>query len=196
MAPKRSVVKGKVSGAAVDGADAPEWKSSKCTDSHLLSMVESHLLQPQNVIHWKRSGGESFPHEGGNESVIFLPHVLRGLGFPVSDFFRGLLHHWGVQVHNLTPNSILHISIFVHLCEAFLGIEPHFDLFQYFFHLKPQPSESMIDVVGGAGLQFRQGKKPQYISYELCDKVIDWKEMWFYVSNLSSSLPLRTPGPL
>ena len=102
---------------------------------------------------WNRGG--SFPHEGGNESVIFLPHVLHGLGFPIFYFFRGLLYHWGVQVHHLTPNSILHISIFVRLCEAFLGIEPHFDLFQYFFHLKPQPSESKIDVVGGAGLQFR-----------------------------------------
>ena len=42
-------------------------------------------------------------------------------------------------------------------------------------------------------MQFRQGKKPKYIPYE--DKVIDWKSMWFYIRNLSSSLPLRTPGP-
>ena len=39
------------------------------------------------------SDGEFFSHEGKNESVVFLPHVLRGLGFSVSDFFRGLLHH-------------------------------------------------------------------------------------------------------
>ena len=97
-------------------------------------------------------------------------------------------------MHHLAPNSILHISIFVHLCEAFLGIEPHFDLFCYFFHLKPHPNESKIDVVGGAGLQFRQEKKPQYIPYELSAKVIDWKEMWFYVRNLSSSLPVQTLG--
>ena len=101
----------------------------------------------------------------------------------------------GVQVHHLTPNSILHISIFVHLCEAFLGNEPHFDLFQYFFHLKPHPNESKVDVVGGAGLQFRQGRKTKYIPYESSDKVIDWKSMWFYIWNLSSSLPLCTPGP-
>ena len=72
MAPKRSAVKGKASGAAVDGAEVQEWKSSKCTDSHLLSMVESHLLQPQNVIHWRRSNGVSFPHEEENESVVFF----------------------------------------------------------------------------------------------------------------------------
>ena len=101
----------------------------------------------------------------------------------------------GVHVHYLTPNSMLHISFFVHLCEAFLGIEPHFDLFQYFFHLKLHPNDSKVDIVGGAGLQFRQGRQPQYIPYDLSDKVIDWKSMWFYIRNLSSSLPLCTPGP-
>ena len=67
-------------------------------------------------------------------------------------FFRGLLHHWEIQAHHLTPNSILYISIFVHLCEAYIGIEPHFNLFQHLFHLKPQPNATTIDVVGGAGL--------------------------------------------
>ena len=147
-------MKGKAGEAIGGEAEVHGWKSSKYSDSHLLGLVEEHLLQPRKEIHWRRSEGESFPHEGLGESVVFHPHVLRGLGFPVSDFFWGLLHYWGAQVHHLTPNSILHISIFVHLCEAFLGIEPHFDLFQYFFHLKPHPNDSRIEVVGGVGLQF------------------------------------------
>ena len=129
--------------------------------------------------------------------VFLLCSIL--MFFQASDFLflisSDVFFTTGIQVHHLTPNSILHILIFVHLCEAFLGIEPHFDLFQYFFHLKPHPNDSEIDVVGGAGLQFCQGKKPKYIPYELSDKVIDWKEMWFYVRNESSSLPRRTPGP-
>src|SRR6185369_10919668 len=44
-------------------------------------------------------------------------------------------------------------------------------------------------------MQFHQGKQPKYIPYDLSDKVIDWKSMWFYIRNLSSSLPTRTPGP-
>ena len=44
-------------------------------------------------------------------------------------------------------------------------------------------------------MQFRQEKQPKYIPYDLSDKVIDWKLMRFYIRNLSSSLPLRTPGP-
>ena len=74
----------------VGEAEVHGWKSSKCTDSHLLDLVRKHLLQPRSVIHWRGSTGESFPHEEGNESVVFLPYVLRGLSFPVSDFFRGL----------------------------------------------------------------------------------------------------------
>jgi hypothetical protein len=35
-----------------------------------------------------------------------------------------------VQLHQLTPNSILHIACFVTLCESFLGIEPHFLLWR------------------------------------------------------------------
>ena len=97
MAPKRSASRGKVDEAAVGEAEVHGWKSSKHADSHLLNLVESHLLQPRKVIHWRGSKGESFPHEGGNEYVVFLPHVLRGLGFPVSVFFRGLLYYWGFR---------------------------------------------------------------------------------------------------
>ena len=49
---------------------------------------------------------------------------------------------------SLDPNSFVHISIFVHLREAFLGIEPHFELFHFLFHLKLQPNRFVLDVVG------------------------------------------------
>jgi len=86
MAPKRSAGRGKASDATGDEAKVQGWKSSKCTDSHLLNLVEEHLLQPRNMIHWRRSDGESFPHEGKDEPVVFLPYILWGLGFPISDF--------------------------------------------------------------------------------------------------------------
>ena len=124
-------------------------------------------------MQWRRAIGDVPPREESQEIVTFLSFVLRGFAIPASDFFYGLLHYWGVQVHHLTPNSILHISIFVHLCEAYLGIEPHFDLFRHLFHLKPQPRSSSIDTIGGAGLQLRQGLGMKYIPYKLSGKVID-----------------------
>ena len=124
---------------------------------------------------------------------FFTSFVERRFGISTSNFFRGLLFHWGIQAHHLTPNSILYISIFVHLCKAFLGIEPHFDLFKYFFHLKPQPSKKELAVVGGASPK-PQGREKFYIPYKLPGKVIDWKDKWFYAENQAPPLPERTSG--
>ena len=87
------------------------------------------------------------------------------------------------------------MSVFGHLCEAFLGIEPHFELFRHLFHLKPQPNSASLDVVGGAGIQLRQKMDRVYIPYKLSQKVIDWKPRWFYVENQGNSLPFITAGP-
>ena len=75
------------------------------------------------------------------------------------------------------------MSIFVHLWEAYLGIEPHFDLYQHLFHLKLQPNATNIVIVGGAGLQLHQVVEAKYIPYKLTSKVIDWKDFWFYMEN-------------
>jgi hypothetical protein len=69
--------------------------------------------------------------------VIFLAFILRGLSFPAHEFLRGLLFVYGVQLHQLTPNLILHIACFITLCESFLGIEPHILLSKFLFWLRP-----------------------------------------------------------
>ena len=38
-----------------------------------------------------------------------------------------------MELQHLNPNGIQHIAAFVALCEGFLGISPHFDLWWYFF---------------------------------------------------------------
>ena len=92
-------------------------------------------------------------------------------------------------------NSNLGFTMLPHLREAFLGIEPHFELFRFLFHLKPQPDSYVLDVVGSAGLQLRQRKDRVYIPYSLSSKVIDWKPKWLYVKNQWESIPAITPGP-
>jgi hypothetical protein len=55
-------------------------------------------------------------------------HIERWFGVPAGDFLRGLLHFYRIELVHLAPNSITIISTFVHLCEAYLGIVPHFHL--------------------------------------------------------------------
>jgi hypothetical protein len=44
-----------------------------------------------------------------------------------------LLHYYGVELHNFNPNSIAQAAIFVAVCESFLGIDPHWDLWTHLF---------------------------------------------------------------
>ena len=57
---------------------------------------------------------------------------------------------YGLELHNLTPVSILHIKGFVALCKLFLGFEAHFDLWRKLFCLVPRNQEGSIFEVGGA----------------------------------------------
>ena len=71
---------------------------------------------------------ESFSNPSQGEWVCLVPYLLRGLGFPIHPFLRGLLEFYGLQLHNITPVSILHIAGYVAFCELFLGCEAHFKM--------------------------------------------------------------------
>ena len=128
MAPKRSSRRGK--SEAKEATIADGWMKSKFLESDIASLVDDCLLQSRAIIQWQSAEGHERPYERVTELVMFKAFVERGLAIPVCDFLQGLLFHWGIQLHHLTPNSILHLSIFVHLYEAFLRIYPHFDLFK------------------------------------------------------------------
>jgi hypothetical protein len=68
---------------------------------------------------------ERIPKPPSGYRVMFLAFLLCGLSLPSHEFLRGLLFVYGMQLHQLTPNSILHITCFITLCESFLGIEAH-----------------------------------------------------------------------
>jgi hypothetical protein len=41
---------------------------------------------------------------------------------------RALCHHYGVELHNFTPNAISQAATFVGICEGDLGIRVNWDL--------------------------------------------------------------------
>jgi hypothetical protein len=133
---------------------------------------------------WRAAAGDPYLMEKSEDEIpMFVRFAERGLALPASDFFKGLLGYYGVEYVNLNPNSIFHTTVFIHFCEAFLGIKPHWILFRKFFRVKPQPSASNPRVVGGAGIQMREDAAEQYLSYNLIDSNQDWKAKWFYVTN-------------
>ena len=95
-------------------------------------MVFEGILQDQVTAGWRPAAGEPFPTSDTNELVVFKSYFIRGFGIPAHPFLRKLLGYYGINLCHLHPNNILHISLFSNLCQAFIRIAPHFNLFRYF----------------------------------------------------------------
>jgi hypothetical protein len=142
-----------------------EWKKSKAKTEDLLALLNSGFLREKEVDMWRAAAGDPYPMEKNEDEIpMFTRFAERGLSLPASDFFKGLMGYYSVEYLNLNPNGIFHTAVFVHFCEAFLGIKPHWILFRKFFRVKPQPSASNPRVVGGAGIQMREDAAEQYLS--------------------------------
>jgi hypothetical protein len=169
---------------------AKQWKKSKLKMEDLLAKVNSGFLQEKEMDLWCPAAGDPFPKEKNPDEIpTFARFVERGLAVPTSDFFKGLLRYYNIEYLNLNPNGIFHVSVFVHFCEVFVGIKPHWILFRKFFCKKPQPSTNDPRVVGGAGIQMREDAADKYLSYKLIESNQDWKSKWFYICNHHSELP-------
>jgi hypothetical protein len=112
---------------------------------------------------------------------MFLTFFLRGLSLPTHEFLRGLLFVYGLQLHKLTPNSILHIAYFITFCESFLGIEPHFLLWKFLFRLRPSVALSKKPELGGAIVSIRA--ESQYLEFSMAASVQGWRKKWFYIKD-------------
>jgi hypothetical protein len=53
--------------------------------------------------------------------LSFVSFHERGFRVPASRFMRAILHFYGVELHNLNPNSIAQAAIFAAVCEGFLA---------------------------------------------------------------------------
>ena len=103
-----------------------------------------------NIAHRLPDAGQIVPTPGPHERVVFLTHFIRGLGFHLHPFVRGLMFYYGLDFHDLAPDSLLHISSFIVVCEAFLRITPHFGLWLKTCEVKPKMIKGQHAACGGA----------------------------------------------
>jgi hypothetical protein len=162
------------------------------SESDLLHLVDVGVLPPKELCSWRIFRGVTVPIEDTHESIVYVPFLIRGLVLPISPFFRGLLDFYNLNLTHLNPNSILQISIFVHLCETYLRILPHFRLWKYLYHCRPGMAGGQHQLVGGASLEMRRGRKTEYLDIPLKDSIKGWRLKWFIVENHYKSLPPRS----
>jgi hypothetical protein len=139
------------------------------------------LSEPAAVIFPRN---EAVPTPPVGYRVMFLAFCLRGLSLPAHGFLRGLLFVYGVQLHHLTPNSILHIVCFITPCESFLGIDPHWVLWKFLFRLRPSVSLAENPELGEAVVSRRS--ESHYREFKMASSVQGWRQKWFYIKDQKS----------
>ncbi|KAK1682491.1 hypothetical protein QYE76_043339 [Lolium multiflorum] len=141
------------------------------------------LMKKEDAIRFPSE--ESYPKPPMEYRVSFVDHLIRGLSTPIHDFLRGLLFVYGIQLHQLTPNSILHISIFIMLCECFLGIPPNWALWKRIFCLRRNGSHNVTYNIGGVVICVRTDV--DYFDVKFPDSVQGWRKKWLYIHEESAN---------
>ena len=126
-----------------------KWMISSVMEGDIKKLRRAGYL-PDDITHQLPDEGQLIPTPKPHERVVFLTHFLRGLGFPLHPFVRGLMFYYGLDFHDLAPNFILNISAFIVVCEAFLRIKPHFGLWLKTFNVKPKVVSGRQAECGGA----------------------------------------------
>jgi hypothetical protein len=109
----------------------------------------------------------SMPPDG--QVISFMLFHERGLMISSHYFFRGLLHHYDIELQHLNPKGVQHIATFVTLCEGYLGVEPHFKLWKYFFIVSLQKKrekkgEDLPVLIGCARIHLQGHRAYKYVT--------------------------------
>jgi hypothetical protein len=116
-----------------------------------------------------------------------------GFGVPLLSFLHSLLQYYDFELHHLTPSGVLHITVFVTLCEPYLGVDPDLDLWKYFFRAHgPQDPKAELMISGGMVIHVKLGHGVDpYLEIPLPRSMKGWRKRWFFLKN-DDSAPLPT----
>ena len=130
--------------------------------------------------------------------VSFAKFHHDGLGSPPSHFMRALCHNYGMELQHLSPNAITAAVVFAAVCEGYLGVMPHWELWLHLYRGK------LFRAPGGAiGVRkpvwdgclylvqkMGQAEEPrEYILIRLTSNHAQWDSQWFYLRNDDDLFP-------
>ena len=92
------------------------------------------ILEAIDMIGWRalpRTKVKLRPKD--NEIISFTHFHSFGFGVPAHPLLQWLLYYYGLCLHDLTTEGILHLFIFIMLCKGFLGVPTHYELWRSLF---------------------------------------------------------------
>jgi len=112
----------------------------------------------------------------------------RGFDVLTGRFVRALYDYYQVELHNFAHNTISLAAVFVALCEGYLGVEAHWDLWVHLFHGELYTDSFQGQLrryarAGGLMLHVRGQRANLYIPSKMTTNNTGWTRGWFYLRN-------------
>jgi hypothetical protein len=179
--------------------DPLSWPRSTATRLALSKLVTAGQLaanedgQPAAWIEPPARDREPNPPFG--YVISFIRFHERGFAASASRFMRALCYHYGVELHNFTPNAISQAAMFVGVCEGFLGIPVNWDLWVHLFRAEvhtlatPEPKTRRAARAGSLSIALRNTRREFYIPCTMTSNNTDWERGLFYLRNNGVGLP-------
>jgi hypothetical protein len=131
------------------------------------------------------AGEKTTPTPEENEVVIFRSFLKAGLRFPLSSFVVEVLKIFEIYLHQLTPESIIRMGIFVWVVRS-QGLEPDAKSFcnihELLYETKPWGKEQYHNNFGCYSFGSRSGSSCPMPTFRKRWPG-DWMTEWFYVKN-------------
>lgn len=167
------------------------WVATSVTEEDIAKLRAARYLTTK-ILHRLPTKGQVIPTPRSGERVVFVSHFLRGLGFALHPFVHGLMFYYGLDFHDLAPDSFLRISAFIVMCEAFLRIPPHFGLWLKTFNVKPKIVDGEQAECGGAMVSKVTNTIWQKVSFTETSNL--WQREWFYITEPCGTKWAATPA--
>ncbi|KAK1678957.1 hypothetical protein QYE76_039805 [Lolium multiflorum] len=136
-----------------------------------------------------------FHHRGIHYGAGGARFLLSAIGF-----LLGNLKAYGLQPHNISPNSVLAISNHVTLCEGHLRVTPELPLFQYYFTVKKEKIRQTSELATCGSITFMLRPGRVYPHTDRHESARYWSGSFFYLKDVSDpasdrKLPLFKNSP-
>jgi hypothetical protein len=136
----------------------PVFGKSNIKQSHLDSM-KGRYFRDMSIVR-ADAGEKTTPTPEENEIVIFRSFLKAGLRFPLSNFVVEVLNIFEIYLHQLTPDSIIRMGIFVWAVRS-QGLEPNAKSFcnihELLYETKPWGKEQYHNNFGCYSFGSRSG---------------------------------------
>ena len=142
----------------------------------LKKLYTEGAVPPKQIM--VREAGGTNPSPILGRMVAVEDFIRCGFLPPPSEFLLLVLNFYGLSLLHLNPNSIAFLSIFAHLCEAYIRVVPFLDLFCFFYELRWMEANQ---VLGCCGFRLRDSMKAKYIPLQCQTSRSQWRSRWFYL---------------